>query len=177
MVFSSSSVSAMSDSEAQSLWNMTLHKAPCAGGKGGYKFDSGCNPHGVARVHIECSPFDKCGHIGPYKSTIARIFVDFIHSTSSSADKNQFYWGCAVVSNKAKKTFTFELVPGDTIHKQGGRMERRRCCERGSVPYQVGYHLSNVRNPALRLQADGIPGPGRNGFSAGRILRQIWVSY
>ena len=97
---------------------MTLHKLPCAGGKGGHPFDSGVNPYGVARVHVECSPFKKLGHIEPYASTIARVFVDFHRSTGT--DKNQFYWGCAPVSGKAghdRKSFTFELLSGDEICK------------------------------------------------------------
>ena len=98
------------------MTNLSLYKPPSVGGSGGHKFDSGCNPSGVVRVHVEVSPFH-WERFGPYDSTIARVFMDFQNPTTSSSHKNQFYWGADGTTQGSRNTFTFKVPQEDSIYK------------------------------------------------------------
>jgi len=85
-----------------------------AGGTSGHKFDSGCNPQGVAKIRIECGERNWKGI--RFLSCVKRVFLDFHKMVPSSSCPDAIYWGCGVhISNN--KTFTFDLAPGDEIFK------------------------------------------------------------
>mmetsp|Transcript_30448 Transcript_30448/g.37052 ORF Transcript_30448/g.37052 Transcript_30448/m.37052 type:complete len:190 (-) Transcript_30448:186-755(-) len=92
--------------------NLTMYKHKAVGGNGGYSFDSGCNPSGVTKVHIECGYMRFHGFT--YLSTIKRIFLEF--SSSCGEQKVPMYHGCGVEKSD-NKTFTFYATASDPIAK------------------------------------------------------------
>jgi len=77
------------------------------GGDLGYRFDSGCNPTGVTKIHIVCGHFkyDK----KEYKWAVLRVFLEFADS-SKNPSYHVYQISRGILS-------TFQVNPGDKITK------------------------------------------------------------
>lgn len=89
---------------------------PSAGGSGGVEFDSGSNPSGVAKIHIECGSYDWDGY--KCQSIIKRVFLEFMTPANPSSKREPTYNGYSVHSAKNNNTMsTLELAPCDEVIK------------------------------------------------------------
>lgn len=91
-----------------------LFTQAAVGGNGGYIFDSGCNPSGVTKVHIDCSEFRSGGF--NYKMAIRRVFLKFEDNLSF---KHPSYDAFEALYADASNiiSFAFETPSGDKISK------------------------------------------------------------